>query len=333
MGSPDPFGRQLDGMGSGVSSTSKIVVLGEASRDDVDVDFTFVQIGIRDGAVDMGGNCGNMSAMVGPAAWDMGLVKRTDGVEVDDRGVQWSTVRFFNTNTRKVMAARFKVGGSPLRYCHQGSYVMDGVEGGSSPITMRFLDPAGAKTGRALPTSNPVDTLTLSDGSSVMASLVDVGNPGIFVSAASLGMASSSTPASVEADEALKARLSEVRRVGTAMMGLDPSIESVPKIVVLLPPGPNEGERDDGIDIRCLAMSMGQAHKAVPLTLALCLGAASQMPGTIAADMIRGRELETVTIGHPSGRVDVGTTVRGGEIVEARLLRTGRVLMRGEVCY
>ncbi|KAK7403853.1 hypothetical protein QQX98_010357 [Neonectria punicea] len=329
MGSPDPYGRQLDGMGSGISSTSKIVVLGPPSRRDVDVDFTFVQLGIRDAVLDMAGNCGNMSALVGPVALDAGLVARPV-VERAADGEQWATVRFLNTNTGKVMVARFKVAGAPLRYSPEGDYVMDGVSGTGSKIIMSFMDPAGAKTGKALPTGNPVDVLELSDGSTVSASLVDVGNPGVFVGTESLGLAEhmALTPALVEANAVLKFRLEDIRCAGASKMGLDPQTESVPKIVLLFP-----SSGSSAIDIRCLALSMGQAHKAVPLTLALCLGAASQLPGTIAADLIAGKSKDTVTIGHPSGTVDIGTTIRDGKVESAQLLRTARVLMKGDVYY
>lgn len=328
MGSPDAYGRQLDGIGSGISSTSKIVILGPPTRPDVDVDFTFVQVGIKDGVLDMAGNCGNMSSLVGPAAWDQGLCEQR--TEVDEMGGKWGVVRFLNTNTNKVMEARFKVQGSPLRYCHEGDYEMDGVSGTNSKIVMSFLNPEGAKTGKALPTGNPVDTLHLSDGSTVEASLVDVGNPGVFISTRSVGIPDGAnlTPQDVEADAALKERLAEIRRTGTIMMGLDPTMESVPKIVMLFP---SSGSPD--VDIKCLALSMGQAHKAVPLTLALCLGASSQIKGTIASELIGGRSMETVTIGHPSGKVDIGTTMDGGRIVAAKLLRTARVLMKGDVYY
>ncbi|CAG7563009.1 unnamed protein product [Fusarium equiseti] len=311
MGSPDPYGRQLDGMGSGISSTSKVVILGPPSRDDVDVDFTFVQVGIQDGSLDMAGNCGNMSSLVGPAAWDSGLISSEDvGVETDQDGMQWATVRFLNTNTDKVMSSKFRVEGEPLRYTHKGDYTMDGVPGTGSKIIMSFLDPAGAKTGKALPTGNTVDTLTLSDGATVQASLVDVGNPGVFISTESLGLADhlSLTPAQVELNPQLKDKLEEIRQAGASLMGLDPKIMSVPKIVLLFP-----SSCSSEVDIRCLALSMGQAHKAVPLTLGLCLGAASQLKGTIASGLVGGKPKDTVTIGHPSGRVDIGTVIRDAQ--------------------
>lgn len=358
MGSPDPeHARQLDGMGSGISSTSKIIIIGppspassasslggsgssSSSGGRVDVEFTFVQVGIRDGTLDMAGNCGNMSSIVGPAAWDMGLVPAaasSHAVELDSDGVHWATLRLFNTNTRKVMVSRFKVDGSPLVYCPEGDYSMDGVPGAHSKITMSFLDPAGAKTGRALPTGNPIDQLELPDGSTIPASLVDVGNPGVFVATSSLGLddtsAAALTPQSIEADVPFKTLLEHIRRAGASKMGLDPNTQSVPKIVLLLPASARQRGSFPDTHIQCLAMSMGQAHRAVPLTLALCLGAAVQLPGTVASKLVDGSVGDTVRIGHPSGTVDVGTTVRDGKIEAAQLLRTGRVMMKGEVYY
>ncbi|KAI0879572.1 DUF453-domain-containing protein [Hypoxylon argillaceum] len=361
MGSPDRVhGRQLDGMGGGVSSTSKVCVLAPSRRADADVDFTFVQVGIRDGRLDVAGNCGNMSAVVGPVAWDWGFVPEGEragrvrrvsptGARGEGEGeggegegeYKEALVRVFNTNTSKVLHARFRVAGDPPVYCAAGAYEMDGVPGRQSRIALRFADPAGAKTGRgALPTGNPVDALALPGGGAVRASLVDVANPGVFVEAAGLGLGLGGpdelTPAAVEADAALKTRLEAIRRAGAERMGLDPEVQSVPKIVLLFP----RDDEDVGVDVRCLAMSMGQAHKAVPLTLALCLGAAANIEGTVAAQVRRRRKggdgdgsSSSVVIGHPSGTVEVDATFEDGKIVSADLHRTARILMKGEVYY
>lgn len=334
MGSPDPYGRQLNGMGSGISSTSKICVLSPTSRLDADVEFTFVQVGIKDGGLDMAGNCGNMSSIIGPVSLDEGLVT-SPKIELDpSNGFQTALVRVFNTNTCKVMHSRFRVAGDPPRYCPDGDYEMGGVPGRQSKIIMSFLDPGGAKTGRVFPTGSPVNTLTLPDGSAVQASLVDVSNPGVFVRASDLGIQnlSSLDPPAIEADPALKIRLEQIRQAGAATMGLDPRTESVPKIVMVFPP--SHARLSPGIDIKCLAMSMGQAHKAVPLTLALCLGAAARIRGTVPHELAAGHgKGDVVVISHPSGRLEVGTTVRGGHIISAELQRTARVLMKGEVFY
>ncbi|KAL2752750.1 hypothetical protein ACRALDRAFT_1052543 [Sodiomyces alcalophilus JCM 7366] len=332
MGSPDPYARQLNGIGSGISSTSKIVILSPPSRPDADVDYTFVQVGIKDGSLDLAGNCGNMSSLVGPLGLDEGLV--TNPPLHHDGEHTIASVRIFNTNTSKVILSQFRVDGTPPRFVPRGDYTIDGVPGTSSRITLKFLDPAGAKTGKALPTGNPVDLLRLRDGSSIPASLVDVSNPAVFVRAADLGLPDpeSLTPSSIEADDQLKDKLAEIRRVGTSAMGLDPEIESVPKIVLLF----SDAQSPD-VDVRCLAMSMGQAHKAVPLTMALCLGSSCRIPGTIGFELISQRRAgpkDSVIIGHPSGRIEIGTTLNeGGEIVSANLHRTARVLMKGDVFY
>ncbi|KAF9875529.1 hypothetical protein CkaCkLH20_06910 [Colletotrichum karsti] len=328
MGSPDPYGRQLNGIGSGISSTSKIIVLSPPSQPGVDVDYTFVRVGIKDGRLDMAGNCGNMSSAVGPTSLDEGLIPNPHIEEVE--GLKFAVVRIFNTNTSKVVLSRFRVDRSPLKYCSDGDYAMDGVPDTNSPITLSFLDPAGAKTGKALPTGNACDWLQLSNGRAVEASLVDVSNPGVFVKASDLDIpaAEELTPQLIEADAHLKSFLEEIRRAGASAMGLDPDIESVPKVVILFS---DTGSPE--VDIRCLAMSMGQAHKAVPLTLALCLGAASQLPGTLAAQIVGSRSKHSVSIGHPSGKVDIGTTFEGTKIKSADLHRTARVLMKGDVFY
>jgi 2-methylaconitate cis-trans-isomerase PrpF len=335
MGSPDPYGRQLDGMGSGISSTSKICVLSSSSRPDADVDFTFVQVGVKDGSVDMAGNCGNMSSIVGPVSLDEGLVEMPKIETEIGTGYQTALVRIFNTNTSKVVHSRFRVAGDPPRYCAEGDYEMDGVPGKHfSRIVLSFISPGGAKTGRSLPTGNPVDTLSLPDGATIEASLVDVSNPGVFVRVSDLGIKDPEAldPPTIEANAALKVRLEQIRQAGAAMMGLDPKIESVPKIVLVFPP--SLGQQSPRVDIRCLALSMGQAHKAVPLTLALCLGAATRLPGTIPHRLATETEKDdAVVIGHPSGRLEVGTTVENGEVLSAELHRTARVLMKGEVFY
>ncbi|KAJ9165435.1 DUF453-domain-containing protein [Coniochaeta hoffmannii] len=344
MGSPDPYGRQLNGMGGGISSTSKICVISPSERDDADVDFTFVQVGIRDGGLDMAGNCGNMSSVVGPVAWDEGLVGREGEGRGKGREVM---VRIWNTNTRKVIHSKFRVD-EQGRYEPMGEYEMDGVPGPGSRITLGFLRPAGAGTGKgALPTGRPVDDLVLRSGRRLRASLVDVSNPGVFVRAEDLlegGYHGCTRPSAIEADEGFKALLEEVRRAGAQKMGLDPEVQSVPKIVMVFDP-PKEKKGEEGVDIRCLAMSMGQAHKAVPLTLALCLGAAAGIEGTIPYQLRSGRREEatgkgaedargpTVVIKHPSGKVEIGTTVEDGEVISAELHRTARVLMKGEVFY
>lgn len=335
MGSPDPYGRQLNGLGSGISSTSKICILSPTTRPDADIEFTFVQVGIKDGSLDMAGNCGNMLSIVGPVGLDQGLVK-TPRIEPAEKGFASPTalVRVFNTNTNKVIHSRFSVSGNPPKYQPEGDYQIDGVPGTQSKIVLSFINPGGAKTGRTLPTGNRIDNLTLPDSTTIQASLVDVSNPGVFIRLSDLGVANpeSLDPVAVEADYKLKARLEEIRQAGARMMGLDPKTESVPKIVLIFPSSSTLGDTD--LNIRCLALSMGQAHKAVPLTLALCLGAAVRLPGTIPNLLATGSDQrDSVVIAHPTGRLEVGTTMQNGDILSAELHRTAKVLMKGEVFY
>lgn len=267
MGSPDSYGRQLDGMGSGVSSTSKICVVEKSSRAEADLDYTFVQVGIKDGSLDMAGNCGNLSSAVGPFGFNEGLLHSVhDTTNPEDRTV---TIRIFNTNTSKLIHTTFSVTKDGM-YDPFGEYTIDGVPGSGSRITMSFVDPAGSKTGKALPTGNPIDTLDLGNGESIQASLVDVANPGVFILASDLGVPGDITPTSLESMKDIMERLERIRRQGTSMMGLDPNIQSVPKIVMVSKP--NDAAAQDGTHIVCRALSMQQPHKAAPLTLALNLG-------------------------------------------------------------
>lgn len=323
MGSPDSYGRQLNGMGSGISSTSKICVLSKSEREDADVDFTFVQVGIKDGSLDLAGNCGNMISMVGPMALDWKLLERKAGASKEE------TVRIFNTNTNKIIHSTFRVDTNSGLYEPCGDYCIDGVPSTGSRITLSFIDPAGAKTGKALPTGNVVDTLELEDGTKIEASLVDVSNPGVFVLASDVGVPGDISPDELSGKADIMARLERIRQAGAAKMGLDPHTQTVPKIVLLC------ASQDGKSNVVCRALSMQQAHKAVPLTLALNLGAACRIPGTLAAKTARGvAGKQSVVIEHASGKLEVGAVMsEDGKIESALLHRTGRVLMKGEVFY
>ncbi|KAK5713835.1 hypothetical protein LTR17_017410 [Elasticomyces elasticus] len=347
------YGRQLNGMGSGSSSTSKVVVVSKSERVGVDVDYTFVQVGIKNGELDMAGNCGNMSAAVGPFAVNEGLIEpnpnpRNHNDNNDDDNV---TVKMFNTNTSKTIHSTFLTTQTTNKTSNQsqklkfdpiGSYAISGVPSTGSLITLSFLHPGGATTGRTLPTSHPIDTLTLPDGSEVQATLSDIANPGVFIRASDLNIPHDISPSALSSDKGSMARLETIRRAGAQKMGLNPEIQSVPKIVLLSPPSTEEvGE---GVDIVCRALSMGQPHRAVPLTLALNLGVSCGIEdtlGNLLAVNVEGGKGKgagtgkgSVIIAHPSGTVEVGFT-RGedGEVQSVEMGRTGRVLMRGEVEY
>ncbi|KAK5046357.1 hypothetical protein LTR84_008501 [Exophiala bonariae] len=330
MGSPDPYGRQLNGMGGGISSLSKAMVVCPPTQPGADVDYTFFQIGIKDGVIDMAGNCGNLSAAVGPFALNAGLYQTqgqgsdTGGGDRDkDRQIM---MRMRNTNTRKIIEATFKVCkfNGNWQFHYPGDTKIDGVSSTASKITLSFLDPEGSKTASALPTGNAVDIIRV-DNLSVQASLVDVSNPGIFINGYEIGWNPKATPDELNANRPLMDSLEKIRKKGTEMMGLDPQINSVPKIVMLFPP------TDEQMDIACQALSMGQAHKAVPVTLALNLGVACKLKGTLPFRLSKHLSPSNTIIGHPSGTLEVGAAIGNGKIRSANLIRSSRCLMDGYV--
>lgn len=339
MGSPDPYQRQLNGMGGGLSSLSKAVIVDRSTDEDIDLDYLFIQIGIKDGKLDLAGNCGNMTAAVAPFALNEGLIDAevkaacSTSRSALSTQTQLMTIRLRNLNTNRIIDAEIYAGrlNSSNQICFQerGDYILDGVPGYASPITLSFLSPGGAKTGKALPTGKSLDDLEYSPGKSIRASLLDISNPGVFIDGREVGWRPEFTPEQLNADTELMCRLEMIRRAGATKMGLDPETPSVPKVVLLFPPA------TDDVHINCQALSMEQAHKAVPMTLGLNLGVACNMPGTMANELARhrnGRRINAVVIGHPSGKVEVGADISAvGEIVSAKVVRTARCLMEGWV--
>jgi 2-methylaconitate cis-trans-isomerase PrpF len=335
MGAPDPNGRQLDGMGGGVSSLSKVCVIGPPTHPEADVDYTFVQVGIDDATVDYGGNCGNMSSAVGPFAVDEGLIKAlADGP---------TTVRIHNTNTRKLIVARFAIEGG--RAAVRGPLAIDGVSGTGAPIRLEFRDLAGARTGRLLPTGEPLDSLSLPGGRAVRASLVDAANPCVFVDAADLGLIGNEPPENIAKDDALMADLEALRRQASIRMRLAPDLDaaaasrSVPFIGLVAPPrawrtqsGSDRSAAEADIAVRML--SSGYPHRAIPITSALCVAVACRTPGTLPAQLCSSAT-GPLRIGHASGTVMVEAEQdrRQGRVLHASVYRTARRLFQGEVMY
>lgn len=343
MGSPDPYGRQLNGMGGGLSSLSKAVIVDKSMSKDYDLDYLFIQIGIKDGKLDLAGNCGNMTSAVGPFGLEEQLVSpRPQGSTTrtaEDTETSSSAspqdvfkvgplkVRLRNLNTSRIIEADIyasentdaKSGAKSISFEAQGDYVLDGVSGYSSPITLSFISPGGAKTGKALPTGNATDHVEYTPGQSIRASLLDISNPGVFIDGRDVAWNPASTPEQLNADTDLMTKLEAIRRAGAAMMGMDLETPSIPKIVLLFPPA------SENVDITCQALSMEQAHKAVPMTLGLNLGVACKIPGTIAHLLARQNDPVTTVVGHPSGRVEVGADISSdGEIISAKVIRTAR---------
>lgn len=329
MGSPDPYGRQLNGMGGGISSLSKAMVVGPSTQSDADIDYTFFQIGVKDGKLDLAGNCGNLTSAVGPFALNAGLYRGVPKIldqKVGAVEIGSVTMRMRNTNTKKIVESTFQAfrHNGLWRYLELGKCSIDGVPGTASTITLSFLDPAGSKTGKALPTGNEIDILKVGD-QVIRASLIDVSNPGVFIDGRDVGWTRDGLPDEMNSNQELLNRLEAVRKKGTEMMGLDPNISSIPKIVLLFP------AKHKGMDISCQALSMEQAHKAVPVTLALNLGVACKMKGTIPFQLSQQLHSSNTVIGHPSGTLEVGATMADGHIVSANLIRTARCHMEGQV--
>jgi 2-methylaconitate isomerase len=282
IGSPDPNGRQLDGMGGGLSSLSKVCVVGPPTHPDADVDYTFAQVSVTGATVDYSGNCGNMSSAIGPFAVDEGLAKA-----VGDEAV----VRIHNTNTRKIIVARFGIDGG--RAAVDGDFVLPGVAGTGAPVRLDFLDPGGAGTGRLLPTGNVADRLDVQGIGEVEVSMVDAANPCVFVAAESLGVTGTEMPDELDSNRGLLDRLEAIRIAASLRMGIARTADeakgkpSIPKVAMIT--GPREartlaGGRIglDDADLTVRMISIGQPHRAVPLTGAMCLAVASRLPGSVA---------------------------------------------------
>src|SRR5581483_7260482 len=340
MGSPDASGRQLDGMGGGISSLSKVCVIGPPSRPDADVDYTFAQVGVREALVDYGGNCGNMSSAVGPFAIEEGIVAApADGEAV---------VRIHNTNTAKIIVARFPVTGGALAV--DGDLEIDGVAGRAAPIRLEFLDPGGARTGSLIPTRRGCEELEGGPGDrAVAASCVDAANPCVFVAAADLGKTGVELPEELEADAQFLERMERIRRAAAVRMRLATDLDgaarsaSVPKVAMVSAPQAartlsGHALAASDVDICVRMISVGQPHRAVPITGAVCLAVAARVPGTIPHRFCRATS-GPIRIGHPSGTTLVDAAVStGGAGGAARaeygaVYRTARRLFEGSVLY
>lgn len=324
MGSPDEFGRQLNGMGGGVSSVSKVCVVAKSERADADIDFTFVQVMVHERALDMSGNCGNMLSAVGPFAVDEGLVN----VEGDE-----AFVRIYNTNTKKIMHSRFSVKDGQSVY--EGDLQIPGVSGTGAPVRLDFIDPAGATTGNFLPTGSVIDTLTLADGTQIKASLFDVANACVIIRASDVGLTGYEQPEELEARKDVLVKLSEIRIAGSLAMGISQTREEamskgqIPFIAFL-----SEAKTKD-LDFNARVISAGQPHKALPLTITLCLAVAAKTKGSVAFEMMSSHGHEQVRIGMPSGVLTAGAVIEekmgATKPLSGAFFRTARKLFKGEV--
>jgi 2-methylaconitate cis-trans-isomerase PrpF len=332
LGTPDPYGRQLNGMGGGISSLSKAVIIGPSTHPDADVDYTFIQVAVDRPMTDWSGNCGNLSSVVGPFAIDEGLVKVEDGE---------TTVRFHQTNTKKIIHARFRVENG--RAVVAGDMDIPGVAGTAAPVRLDFVNPGGATTGKLLPTGNVLDTIMIEGHGAFVASMIDASHPTVFVRASDFGLTGIESPDAIEADGRLMALLDVVRRRAGVIMGLGDTPESVelmsPRIAMVAAPQAftaiDKSLFDDRHDIATRMISMEKPHRAVPLASALCLAVACRIEGTLPNLLARRSDPGApIRVGNPSGVLAFGADVRhdGGWIADsAGVYRTARCLMKGAV--
>ena len=337
IGSPDPYGRQLDGMGGGISSLSKVCVVGPSSRPDADIDYTFAQVAVKEAKVDYSGNCGNMSSAMGPYAVDEGLVKPT---------AKEALVRVHNTNTRKIIWSRFSMdeGLSAV----DGDLAIPGVSGTGSPVRLEFREPGGATTGKLLPTGRVSDVLEVPGHGRFNVSMVDAANACCFARAEELGVSGTEMPEALDTNAELLERLAAIRLAASVAMGIakTPEEAKAKRVVPFIGfvSGPQDaltltGERlaAGDIDLTGRIISNGQPHRALPLTASLCMAVAARLEGSVVNACTRkSGDLEApIRIAMPSGVLTVAATVRndGGEwfAEQGAFYRTQRRLFDGYV--
>ena len=332
FGSPDS--RQIDGLGGADTLTSKMAIIGKASRDDADIDYTFGQVDIHKAFVDYSSNCGNISSAVGPFAIQQGFVKKVEPV---------TTVRIHNTNTGKIFVSEVRIVDGKVAVL--GDYHIDGVPGTGAKITLNMAGTIGSKTGKLLPTGNAKDVLDIDGFGSVTVSMVDAASPMVFVLAEDLGLTGTEPPKKIDSDAKMCELLEKIRCKAAVAMGIAKTeeearttIRAVPMIAFVAPPQKYVSHIDNreipagNVDFVSRIMFMQIMHKAYSGTAATCTGCAAVTPGTIVNSVMRkNRNSKEVRIGHPGGAMEVEMTVENGAIVRAAYNRTARRIMEGYV--
>jgi 2-methylaconitate isomerase len=342
IGSPDPYGKQIDGMGGATSSTSKTVIVAKSSRPDHDVDYLFGQVAIDRAFVDWSGNCGNLSAAVGPFAISSGLI---DPARVPDNGV--AIVRIWQANIGKTIIAHVPVTNGQVQ--ETGDFELDGVTFPAAEVQLEFMDPAAEEEGAGgamFPTGHLVDDLEVPGVGTLKATMINAGIPTIFVNAEAIGYTGTELQDAINSDAAALKKFETIRAYGALRMGLIKQLDEIatrqhtPKVAFVAKPqaytassGKRVGAED--VDLLVRAMSMGKLHHAMMGTAAVAIGTAAAIPGTLVNLAAGGGERTAVRFGHPSGTLRVGAEAReeGGEWVvkKAVMSRSARVLMEGWV--
>jgi 2-methylaconitate isomerase len=342
IGSPDPYGKQIDGMGGATSSTSKTVILSRSSRPDHDVDYLFGQVSIDKAFVDWSGNCGNLSAAVGPFAISNGLV---DPGRIPHDGV--ATIRIWQANIGKTIVAQVPVNGGAVQ--ETGDFELDGVTFPAAEITLEFMDPAADDDGAGgsmFPTGQLVDDLDVPGIGRLSATMINAGIPTIFVNARDIGYTGTELQDAINADARALGMFETIRAHGALRMGLIRHIDEAakrqhtPKVAFVA--GPTDYDSSSGkriaakdIDLLVRALSMGKLHHAMMGTAAVAIGTAAAIPGTLVNLAAGGGSRSVVRFGHPSGTLRVGaeaSQVDGNWTVHKAIMsRSARVLMDGWV--
>ncbi|OBS34867.1 2-methylaconitate cis-trans isomerase PrpF [Pseudomonas syringae] len=342
IGSPDPYEKQIDGMGGATSSTSKSVIVSRSSRPDHDVDYLFGQVSIDKPFVDWSGNCGNLSAAVGPFAITSGLV---DPGRVPQDGV--AVVRIWQANIGKTIIAHVPISNGVVR--ETGDFELDGVTFPAAEVPLEFLDPAADEEGAGgsmFPTGNLVDELEVPGIGILKATMINAGIPTIFINAADIGYSGTELQGDINSDPQALARLEAIRAYGALRMGLIGNIDEAaarqhtPKVAFVAAPADyvaSSGKPVAAQDIELLvrAVSMGKLHHAMMGTAAVAIGTAAAIPGTLVNLAAGGQARTAVNFGHPSGTLRVGAKAvqEGGDwkVTKALMSRSARVLMEGWV--
>lgn len=337
IGSPDPYGKHTDGMGGGTSSTSKVVILSKSKRDGHDVDYLFGQVSIQDALIDWSGNCGNLTAAVGPFAITNGLI---DVARIPSSGML--EIKIWQANIGKTILARVPIENHQVQ--EMGDFHLDGVAFPAAEIELDFINPADTSNA-VLPTGHPKESLQIPNLGDVEVSLVNAGIPTIFIRASRLGLLGSELQERINQDSVLLEMLESIRAHGAVKMGLIKQLseaktqQHTPKLVMLAQANTYTASSgtivpEDAFDLLTRAMSMGKLHHAMMGTAAVAIGAAAAIEGTLVAEII-GRSVNKVTFGHPSGTLMVGATVNksGGHwsVDKVTMSRSARVLMEGKV--
>ena len=342
IGSPDPYGKQIDGMGGATSSTSKTVIVSKSSRPDHDVDYLFGQVAIDKAFVDWSGNCGNLSAAVGPFAIAGGLV---DPARLPHDGI--ATVRIWQANIGKTIIAHVPMTHGAVQ--ETGDFELDGVTFPAAEVQLEFMDPAAEEDGAGgamFPTGHLVDDLEGPGVGTLTATMINAGIPTIFVEASAIGYTGTELQDAINGDAKALAMFEAIRAYGALRMGLIKSLDEIatrqhtPKVAFVAKPADyvaSSGKpvKAGDVDLLVRAMSMGKLHHAMMGTAAVAIGTAAAIPGTLVNIAAGGGERQAVRFGHPSGTLRVGAEAALVDgtwaVTKAIMSRSARVLMEGWV--